>query len=54
MEFPPVDLNQIFEESKNTKPIIFILSSGFDPKKNVELLAKKYQFTRLLISKSMG
>ena len=55
MEFPPPDLNLIYEESKHSKPIIFILSTGFDPKKNVENLAKKYGMNvKGLIIKSMG
>ncbi|MFO0131654.1 MAG: hypothetical protein ACK52J_03945 [bacterium] len=54
MEFPPLDLNLIYEESKYNKPIVFILSAGSDPKKNVELLSKKFLMNKNLIIKSMG
>ena len=42
IEFPLLDFNLIYEEMKFNKPVVFILSGSSDPKKNIELLAKKY------------
>jgi hypothetical protein len=42
------------EDSSYSKPLIFVLSSGADPRGEVENIAKKKDMSNKLIIKSMG
>jgi hypothetical protein len=49
-----LDLNLIFEDSSYKKPMIFILSSGADPRGDIENLAKRKEMKDKMIVRSMG
>lgn len=54
IEQPYFDLNQVLEDSNHAKPLIFILSTGADPRNEVENIAKRKDMSKKLIIKSMG
>lgn len=54
IELPPFDLQAAYEDSNPTKPIIFVLSIGADPRVEVETLAVKQGMLSNLIIKSLG
>jgi len=49
IESPFFDLNSILEDSVYNKPLIFILSSGADPRSEVEYIAKRRDMSNKLI-----
>lgn len=54
IEQPFLDLTHIFEDSNYRKPLIFILSSGADPRGDIETLAKRKDMKEKMIVRSMG
>ena len=44
----------VLEDSHHSKPLIFILSTGADPRVEVENIAKRKEMSKRLIIKSMG
>jgi len=36
IEFPPLDLNLAYDDSSPSKPIIFVIQTGADPRNDVE------------------
>lgn len=51
---PPCEMQLFVEESSPTKPIIFILSSGSDPRNDIESLGKKFNMADKILYQSMG
>jgi dynein heavy chain len=54
VEFPPFDLQGAFDDSSNFRPLIFVLSTGADPRVEVETLATKMSMNSKLIIRSLG
>ena len=54
IESPFFDLNSILEDSSYNNPLIFVLSSGADPRGEVEHIAKRKDMLDKLIITSMG
>ena len=54
VEFPPFDLQVAFEDSSYFTPLIFVLSTGADPRVEVENLASKMSMSSKLIIRSLG
>jgi hypothetical protein len=52
--FLPTVVQHILEESTPMKPILFILSSGSDPRNDIKSVAKLNHFENKLIILSMG
>ena len=51
---PPFNLAQTFQDSNNLTPLIFVLSSGADPRIELENLAEKLSLKGSLIKLSLG
>ena len=54
VEFPQFNMQRLFKESTPFKPIIFILSTGSDPKTEVDTLCIKEGIADKLLECSMG
>lgn len=54
VEFPPFDLQSAYDDSRAFTPLIFVLSTGADPRVEVENLASKLSMNNRLIIRSLG
>lgn len=54
LEPPAFNLESLFKESDYLTPLIFILSSGADPRQEIQTLAEKLNFENKFISLSLG
>jgi len=54
IEFPPFDLQSAYDDSTCLKPLIFVLSTGADPRVEVENLANKLSMSNKLVIRSLG
>ena len=44
VESPPVQLNTLYEDTSNTVPLVFVLSSGSDPMSSFLRFAKEKNY----------
>ena len=54
VEFPPFDLTSAFKDSSIHKPIAFVLSTGADPRVELEQLALNEDMRSNLVIRSLG
>ena len=54
VEPPPLDLKAAFDDSNNTTPLIFVLSRGTDPNKDLQSLATDMDMMDRLKSIALG
>jgi dynein heavy chain len=54
VDIPPFDLDQTFDDSNCMTPLIFVLSSGADPRSELEVVALKKGMQNNLITMSLG
>ena len=54
IEFPPFDLQSAFNDSNYSVPIIFVLSTGADPRVELENIAQKLSMNSKLVIRSLG
>ena len=54
VEPPPMNLRECYNDSSTTMPLIFILSTGSDPNKDIQLLAEGMGCTDSLKSIALG
>ena len=54
VEPPPFDLKSSFDDSSPTTPLIFVLSTGSDPNKDLLLLADQMGMSAKLKSIALG
>ena len=53
-EIPPLDLNEAFADSKNSTPLVFVMSTGADPMSNLLRFAEERNMAKRFHAISLG
>ncbi len=54
VEFPSFDLKASYDDSSNQTPLIFILSTGADPRVELDNLANSMGMKNSVLNRSLG